>query len=502
MPVAKLYRFSELRPALSRHAQAFFFKSPPQLRQSVIDFVLRRLPANVFYSEVNDRFIADISQITGLKVVLIRRGDILARGGQVIDSRAHDAIRAAKASTTRRSWTVRYAARCSLIAALLLMFVLAAETICPWSFRNLKAYGLVHGAFLLIVILGKLALLHWPVHSAVLPHAAVALIVAVVLGREPSVLSAIAIGSGIGLAFHFDLSALLVGAGGGAVAALATPKRRKSGVLSTGIIVGVVQALIFEAARAGAGRPAAYTEHWSAAQAFAGGLLSGLLALLALPFVQRWMGQASQGKLKVLGDLDHPLMRRLRERAPDVFAHSLRVANLAERAAEAVQADRVLTRVGAMFHDIGKVEQSTRNDPAQPESSAEHSRTARLRHVEVGTRLAQAHAVPAEVICFIQEHHGTMRDKADHDHGDHAAPSGELRFAGPRPTCLESAIVMIANAVDHESQRTNSRAETAEQCVERVLTELLVQFQFAGSGVTQTQLQQMRVALVAYIKSR
>ena len=229
--VSKLHRFSKLRAVLSRGAKAFFFKSAPRLRQAVVDFVLQRLPANVFYAKANERFVADISQITGLKVVLIRRGEVLVGRGQVVDSRAHEAIRAAEiaASAPRSSWTGRYAGRCGLIAALLLMFVLAGQTICPAAFRGLKAYAFVHLAFLALAVLGKLALLYWPIHAALLPQAAIALTLAVVVGKEPAVLAAIAVGAGMGLSFHFDIAAIVVGTGGGTVAALATPRRRRSG---------------------------------------------------------------------------------------------------------------------------------------------------------------------------------------------------------------------------------------------------------------------------------
>ena len=197
-----------------------------------------------------------------------------------------------------------------------------------------------------------------------------------------------------------------------------------------------------------------------------------------------------------MSDLDHPLMRRFRERSPEIFAHALRVVSLAERAAEAVGADRILTRVGALFHDVGKVDDP---DVAGTKEGAEGtvSLERRAKHIGTGVQLARQHGVPEEIVSFIREHHGTM--KLEQRAG---SPAEVARFAGPRPSCLESAIVMIANRVEHQSRGLSLSPEAAENLVERVLVDLSTQFQFAGSGVTQTQLQQIQGALVAYLKSR
>jgi hypothetical protein len=102
-PVDELHRFSSLRPALQASVAQVFFKTDAQVREQVINYILQRLPPNLTYAKENEKFITDISQVTGVKVVLIRSGDILVNRGQVVDTRAYYAIRASIAASNGTS---------------------------------------------------------------------------------------------------------------------------------------------------------------------------------------------------------------------------------------------------------------------------------------------------------------------------------------------------------------------------------------------------------------
>lgn len=501
--VAQLHRFSALREQLELGAKQFFFKSDPHVRSEVIEYLLQRLPANLSYARENDRFIADISQVTGLKMVLIRRGSVLVARGEVIDTRAFYAIRASATALAGLPWMQQHLGRFGLVAALLLVFSAAARTLCPTVFVSLKPLALIYGALLVLVASGKLVLAFWPVGVGVLPLASSALIIAVVYGRAPAVLAAIATAACMAFVFYFDLGAIVIGAGGGVVAALVVRRRRRAAVAAAGVLVGLVQAFASEAARAAAGRPQSYAELWSAAQSLAGGLLAGVVALVALPFVQRWLGQASRGELAVLGDFDHPLLRLLRERLPQVFSHSVRVVNLADRAAEALGVDRALTRVGALVHDLGKLESRTQ----EPTGAAELELLAARRqaHVDEGLVLAVRHGLPSEVQSFIAEHQGTlpMTELTGRPPGTPTGPPAQAalpRFRGPRPGTIESAIVMVANRVEHATQGIASASASA-QLVAQVVLELQAELQFVDCALTQRQLVTLQQALVAYLQT-
>ncbi|MBK6846525.1 MAG: HDIG domain-containing protein [Proteobacteria bacterium] len=501
--VAQLHRFSALREQIALGAKQFFFKSDPRVRSEVIEYILQRLPANLSYARENDKFIADISQVTGLKIVLIRRGSVLAARGEVIDTRAFYALRASEAALAGLPWLQRHLGRFGLVAALLLVFSAAARMLCPTVFVSLKPLAVIYGVMVVLVASGKLVLALWPVGVGVLPLASSALIIAVVYGRAPAVLAAIATATCMAFVFYFDLGTIVIGAGGGVVAALVVRRRRGGAVAAAGVLIGLAQAFASEAARAAEGRPQTYAELWSSAQGLLGGLIAGLVALLVLPFVQRWVGQASRGKLMVLGDFDHALMRLLRERLPQVFSHSVRVVNLADRAAQALGADRALTRVGALLHDLGQLEAGPQSLAGGRELEALAER--RRAHVEAGLVLAAAHNLPAEVTTLIAEHHGTlpMTELMGRPPGMAPAPGAreELpRFRGPCPRSVESAIVMVANRVEHATQGVASAAASG-QIVEQVVLELQAELQFVDCGLTQRQLVTLQQAIAQYLET-
>ncbi len=158
-------------------------------------------------------------------------------------------------------------------------------------------------------------------------------------------------------------------------------------------------------------------------------------------------------------DPTRPLLRRLAMEAPGTYAHTISVANLAERAATAVGANGLLTRVGVYYHDVGKMlkphyfvenQQDGRNphDRLKPETSANIVR----EHVTEGVRLAEDEKVPELVIQFILEHHGTQRigffyDKAAAEADGELDPA-RFSYPGPKPQSKETAIVMLADSCE------------------------------------------------------
>ncbi|MCC6749556.1 MAG: HDIG domain-containing protein [Deltaproteobacteria bacterium] len=505
-PVSGLHRFSVLRPALERSGRQFFFKIAERPRKEMLDFILQRLPPNLTYARENEKFIVDISQVTGLKVVLIRRGEVLVRRGAVVDSRAFYGLRAlAAASGGAVAERRAVLARVALLGALLLVFAVAAREVFPPPFEGYRAETLTYAGLLLLSSAGTVLLAYAPVHAAMVPQAALPLIIAAVVGRLPAMVVAITMAVGLAVTHVFDLTTMVVAASGGLAGALVVRRRRRSATLAAGVLVGLAQMAAFEATSAMTAGGSTYAEHWSAAQAFAGGLLSGVVALLALPFVQRWLGQSSRGALRALADYDRPLLRRLREKAPETFAHTLRVVNLADRAAEAIFADRALVRVGALYHDIGRLEPG--GAVAAAEAAAGVAR-AELSHVVGGLRLATEHRLPPDVRAFITQHHGTLELAAERDVAEaEAASRGAVvdpalfRYPGPKPQSVEAAVVMIANRVERAASTPRAAGDGIVALVEREVLALFSAGQFEECGLTQKQLGAIKTAIVSFLES-
>lgn len=194
----------------------------------------------------------------------------------------------------------------------------------------------------------------------------------------------------------------------------------------------------------------------AAGWAIIGGGLSAVSSYGLLPFFEQVFGITTDVRLIELASPAHPLMRQLMTHAPGTYTHSVAVANLAEAAAESIGANPLLARVGAYYHDIGKVRRpefffenqiagDNPHDAQEPRVSAEIIRS----HVEDGLEMADRHGIPFEVREIIARHHGTTLvtyffHKAHERDGQ--VFESDFRYQGGRPRSPEAALVMLADA--------------------------------------------------------
>ena len=234
---------------------------------------------------------------------------------------------------------------------------------------------------------------------------------------------------------------------------------------------------------------------WMAFAAGIGGVTSGVIAAGAFVTVGVLFGVTTRVQLMELSQLNAPLLRRLQDEAPGTFHHSIIVGNLAERAADLVGADPLLTRVGCYYHDIGKVlqpgmyiENQLGGETPHEEMSPTESATIIRQHVTGGVELARRERLPARVQAFIPEHHGTRlvayfyRKAAEHDPGIDPAL---FTYEGPRPQSKETAIVMLADSTEAMVRSSADRtAERIDQLVEEVIAERMQEGQLDDSDLT------------------
>jgi putative nucleotidyltransferase with HDIG domain len=199
--------------------------------------------------------------------------------------------------------------------------------------------------------------------------------------------------------------------------------------------------------------------------AMANAVFSPVLAYGLLIFFERVFRVTTDLTLLELSDFNHPVLRELSEKAPGTFHHSITLGNLAEAAAEAIGARAILARVGAYYHDIGKVGKPEYFTENQQHGKSKHNRL-RPRmsaliiasHVKDGLELGREHGLPEVVLDFIPQHHGTtimsfFYDKALRLAEEKRSPKYEVhetdyRYPGPKPQSKETAIVMLADAVE------------------------------------------------------
>ena len=192
---------------------------------------------------------------------------------------------------------------------------------------------------------------------------------------------------------------------------------------------------------------------------WANGIISTVMTLGSLLF-EALFGMTSPMRLLELSNPSHPLLKRLLIEAPGTYHHSILVANLAETAAQAVGADALLVRVGALYHDVGKLKrpyffvenQFAQGNPHDKISPA-LSTLVITSHAKDGVDLARAHRLPPAVVDIIRQHHGTglvsyFYHRATTESKDSAVDEEDFRYPGPVPQTTEAAIVMLADAVE------------------------------------------------------
>jgi len=227
---------------------------------------------------------------------------------------------------------------------------------------------------------------------------------------------------------------------------------------------------------------------------------NGILILISYPLIyifEKAFGLISDTTLMELSDTNQPLLRKLAEIAPGTFQHSLQVANLAEEAAHKTGGNPLLVRTGALYHDIGKLEeplyyienQSTGNNP---HDNLEFEQSARIiiGHVAKGVDIAHKNSLPEPLIDFIRTHHGTSTVQYFYKSFLKKYPEEEVdvmkfSYPGPKPFSREMAIVMMADSVEAASRSLKEiNDQTLDKLVESIIHTQMMEEQFNDANIS------------------
>ena len=289
-----------------------------------------------------------------------------------------------------------------------------------------------------------------------------------------SILLAIAISSDL-LAF----APIIIGS---IVAAVITNRPlTRSHLAATGLLIGFLQAAVYIAIAIIAGSTPPILIAITAFQYASGGLISAIVALGAIPYLEHISYALTPFRLAELANLDRPLLRRLVTETPGTFQHTLFVANLAEAAARELGADTALVRTGTLYHDIGKTlrpEYFIENQMGQPNphdilNDPWESAQIVKEHVSGGLKLAQKYHLPEMLQAFIPEHQGTITITYFYcqaqKRSQHIVES-DFRYVGPIPQSRETGIVMLADACEAalRSLGTDTTLEAAKTLLMRI----------------------------------
>ena len=343
-----------------------------------------------------------------------------------------------------------------------------------------------------LLLFGMIVALAYHQETAMLFSAAMALVITVALGQS--------------LREFITLSAAVV------TAILITNNiRSRSKLIYVGLCTGAVAALtsigvgiLAEQPIHELGKASLYYGLWSFVAA--GFIMTGLL-----PFIENIFGVQTEISLLELGDVAHPLLQELVRRAPGTYNHSINVASIAEAAAESIDANGLLVRVGAYFHDIGKMLKPqyfienqgvdiNRHDQLLPAMST----LIIIAHIKDGADLARQHHLPQPIIDFIQQHHGTTlveyfyrRAQSEADPENPEIEEASFRYPGPKPQTKEAAVLMMADAVEGASRAlVEPTPARIESLVHDIAIKRLLDGQFDSCGLTLSELATIEDSLV------
>lgn len=300
-----------------------------------------------------------------------------------------------------------------------------------------------------------------------IPFAIGAMLVRIVLNSETALLFAVLCALLVGVLFGNSLLMTLYALASGLVGANGVRQcQERSTLYRAGMWVGLTNAALLIGIHFLAGRSLELQLAWKVCFGLFSGLLSAVFVNGTIPLVESFFKYTTDIKLLELANMNSPILRQLMIEAPGTYHHSILVGNLVEAAAEAINANPLLARVAAYYHDIGKIKkplyfienaggQRNRHDRLAPSMSG----LILTSHVKDGVELAREHKLGAELVDIIQQHHGTALIKFFYDRAknqtDPEKPQPDerdYRYHGPRPQTREAALIMLADAIEAASR--------------------------------------------------
>jgi putative nucleotidyltransferase with HDIG domain len=246
------------------------------------------------------------------------------------------------------------------------------------------------------------------------------------------------------------------------------------------------------------------------------GLLSASLGFGLLLLIGNFLGITTSLQLIELSRPDHPLLQLLLQNAPGTYQHSLQVANLAEQASRAIGANPLLTRVGALYHDIGKalrpqffIENQVPGQNVHEQLDPTTSASIILSHVDDGLELANKYRLPESIQAFIKEHHGNQKVRYQYHAAIEAAggdknlvKADEFTYHGSTPLTRETAVLMLADGVEAKTRADKPQdREELDKLVRWVIADRLSNGQLARTDLTLKDLDTIRSSFTRTLRN-
>ena len=442
----------------------------------------------------------------------IAEGTLIIAQGEVVEAENHKILISLKAEYESERWSSRNAntllvGYVILVALVLLMLLLFIRKYRPVLFRNNVKMTFVFFNIFVMVFVTTLVVNYNPEFVFVVPLSILPLIVKTFfdarLGLFVHVLTVLLLGFIVPNSFEFIFLQIIAG-----IATILTVSelyKRANLFISVGQItlIYIVGYFAFNVIQEGSLDQVIWVN-------FGYFLFNGMITLFVQPLIyiyEKMFGMVSDVSLLELSDTNSKLLKELSDKAPGTFNHSLQVANLAEACANEVGANAMLVRVGALYHDIGKIanptyftENQITNLNPHDDLTPSESAVIIIQHVIKGIELARKHKLPDRIIDFIRTHHGTnlvyyFYKKAQEREGNEISDA-PFRYPGPIPFSKETAIIMMSDSVEAASKSlVNPTFTMIDEFVERIVGVQIQSGQFLNANITFKEIETVKKVL-------
>lgn len=394
------------------------------------------------------------------------------------------------------------------LAAVMILAIIYLKYTVPEFIRDDEAVMLTGFAVIFMIFFSSALRNIFSSPEWAIPAAAVSILVTLLISSSVAVVVALIVSISLGILFDFSFSAFSISFFG-SIASIFVAARAKNRydlikigyyVILTNIVVIVSLSLLED----WSGGVFLSSVLWGSAN----GVFSVMIALAFLPYLERFFSKTTSIRLLELGDFNQPLLKRLMLEAPGSYHHSLMVASLAEPAADAVGANPLLCRVGAYYHDVGKItiaeyfiENEAANASKHKDLKSQMSSFVVISHVKEGIRLAREYGIDKIIVDIIRQHHGTSLVHYFYmkalENGITDSEKQAYRYPGPRPTTKESAIIMLADSVEAASRTLEDASYPhLREMVLKIINNKFIDGQFDAAELTLADLHKIAEKLI------
>ncbi|MFC3559121.1 HD family phosphohydrolase [Pedobacter jamesrossensis] len=497
------------------------FKAPNQVMQDLVNNLAEdHITPNIIFNErltevIRENTVSNVSTTKGM----VQKGELIVAKNDVIDDEIYQKLESYKATYDAQTKTIGSRTLVYLGQVVLVAFIISILMSFLFLFRRDIFSDNRQLSLILIVTTGMLLALTWALKMNIaslyyIPFCVVPIIIRILFDTRLALYlhMLVILIAGFFVANSFEFVFYQVTAGMVAIFSIKNFVKRERFLVSALFILSAyfVSFIGIALLREGSFREIQWIN-------FVPFIFSVLLSLLAYPLIyifERVFGITSDVALIELTNTNNKLLRELAFKAPGTFQHSLQVANLAEAAIFKIGGNSVLVRAGALYHDIGKVDNpqyfiENQNTAVSPHDKLPYEQSAQIiiQHVHKGIEILRKNQIPEAIIDFIRTHHGNTR--VDYFYQSFLKNSPEkfvdeniFRYPGPIPFSKETGVLMLADSVEAASRSLkNPDAQNINDIVERIINYKLEQNQLDNCDLTLKDIETIKLIFKTMLMS-